>query len=1031
MQKFFLFFIHKKQFTILLVVGLILFGGLSIISIPKESAPEVQIPMGVITTALPGAASLDIERLITDKIEEAINNVDDLKNLTSTSREGVSVVIAEFEAGADLDKALQNLRDEVSRVKNSLPQDATNPEVMEINLTDQPILMISIASDLPPASFTDLAEAVKSEIKSVSGVSRIEVSGSRKREVQVVADKNLLSAYGLSLSDLIATINSANVSSPIGQIITSGIEYSIRFEGEVETPETIDNLVVNSNSNRSIYIRDIASVTYGLEPEKTLSRFSIAGQPAQQSITLSVYKRSGGDITKISSDIRNRLEMLKDSTLQDAEFLISFDTGEMIKDDLKNLLTSGLQTIILVLIVLFVFIGWRESIVAAGAIPLSFLIAFIGLYYSGNTINFISLFSLILAIGILVDSGIVVTEAIHQKILEKKNGFEAARETIEEYGWPLIAGTMTTVAVFLPLFLLPGIVGEFVASIPFTVLFVLLASIFVALGILPLVASWSFKRENNSRRIDKMRENYNQKLRLWYGKNLYKLFSRRSWQKRLVGIILVVFLLSLILPLSGLVKSIFFPQSDIDYIFAEISMPPGTPLSETDLMTRAVEEILYDFDEVDSFISNVGSGSYFSDGQSGARYANITLNLKKDRRQTSLQVAELLRQKIATIKNADIKVSVPNAGPPVGSAIEIKFIGEDLNDLSKTSLIAENILKTIPGVREVTSSSADSATEFVLVIDRGKAAIYGITPAMVAQTLRSSVFGTVATTLKNQGDEDVEVLVKMDLSGDSYDFSAIPNTTLDHIFQIMIRSASGEIPLGTILEPTIKASNGTITRENQERLTTVSSQIADGAIPNDILSEFKSKMGTKNLPDGVRMVFSGEQEEMTESFNDMFKALIIGLLLMFAILILEFNSLRYTIYVLSTVPLSLIGVFVGLAISRQPLSFPAVLGFIALAGIVVNNAIILIDAINIQRRRRPNQSINEAVINASTSRLRPIILTTITTVAGMIPLVFASPIWGPLAFTIMFGLTFAVVITLVFVPTIYSLWPGKESEQDN
>jgi len=1024
MNKIWFFFLEKKQFTYLLIAGILIFGFLAYLSIPKESSPEVKIPVGIVTTIYPGASASDVEKLVTDKIEDGLNNLSGLNKLTSTSRESVSIVTAEFEANADLDKSIQDLKSEVDKIKPELPEEANDPAVSEINFADQPIFIISISSELPPTEFSDLAENVKDELRSVSGVSRIEIGGSRAKQVQVIADKGKLALYNVSLGQVIAAVSGMNAAAPVGDITVDGVKYNLKFQGDITDPEVIKNLPVASRNGTPVFLRELANVYNGVAEPSSFSRFSVEGEPANQSITLSVFKKSGGDITEIGDEIKSRIETLKSGLLKDAEVLISFDQSKMIKDDLNHLLRSGFETIALIMIVLFITIGWRESFIAGLSVPLSFLIAFIGLQYSGNTINFISLFSLILAIGILVDSGIVVVESIYTRYKKHHDKERAAKETIEEYGWPLIAGTMTTIAVFIPLFFISGIVGKFIASIPYTTIFVLLASIFVALALVPILTIKVVKEGHSS--LEEKQNAYTLRFQNWYREKLQGIIGNRKRENKFMGLLIGLFFLSFLLPITGLVKVVFFPQEDSDFIYLDLEKSKGTPLEETDMAVRGVEELLYDDPRIESFITAVGSGSSFGSGGSGSNLANITLNLREDRSENSTEILESLKKKLEPIKTIQVKAMEPNSGPPVGAPIAIKLTGENLEDLDKASVEVERVLSTIKGTREITSSTKDDLPDFVLALNRDRASEFGLNAASVAQILRSSVYGVTATKVRSGGD-DIEVVVKVNLNpNDKYGLKS-SQTVLESINQLPVDTPSGQILLGSILDSSLKKGRSSITHEDNKRLVTVSGYLNEDITSAEVLSQFNKKQETLKLPEGVTLSTGGETEEMQKTFKEMFYALLGGLVLMLIILVLEFNSLRYAMYVLAIVPLSLTGVFLGLALSRQALSFPSILGFIALAGVIVNHTILLIDSIDRLRKKDPNRNIRELVIEAATVRLRPIILTTITTVMGMVPLIFVSSIWGPLAFTVMFGLSFSLLLTLGFVPVLVSRWPGRLS----
>ena len=1026
MHSLWTFFLHKRQFTLLLMAGLVLWGTIAVVSITKESAPEVQIPVGIVSTVLPGASPEEVERLVTNKLEEKLANLADLNKLTSTSRESVSVITAEFNASADLDKSIQKLKDEVDKAKGDLPEDATDPSVTDVNFVDQPVQIITVSADAPFASLADLSEQVKSELQSVRGVSRVEVSGVRDREVQVVVKKEELERYGLTLQQVVGALAASNATLPVGSIITNDVSYNVAFDGGLDRVENFETLPILSVGGQPIYLRDIATVSDGVVDANSFTRVSLSGEPSRQAFTLSVYKVRGQDVTLTTAQVREKLTAMETTLLAGSEVVIVQDAGKEVQRDLTQLIRTGLETVALVMISLFLTIGWRESIVAGLSIPLSFLIAFIGLLYSGNTINFVSLFSLILAIGILVDSGIVVVEAIHTRI--KTHGKDAAAvEAIREYAWPLIGGTMTTVAVFVPLFFISGIVGKFIATIPFTIIFVLLASIVVALGMVPTLTLMLTSAAEPSR-FAKLQDEWAERARDGYARMLRRFLTSRGDQNRFLVTIIVGFFVALSLPIIGAIPVDFFPQEDIDFVYIDIEMPQGTPLAQTDLMARAVEEALYPIDRIESFVTTVGATSQFSNNpQRDSRYANVTINLPSERDFTSSEVLQEIRSATTPLTaRAEIRAGQPTGGPPVGAEILIKFTGKDRDALDSAVSIGRDVLAQTEGATSVDTSSKNNGIEYVLDIDRAKLAAAGLTPAAVASTLRTAVSGTTATKLTG-GDKDVDVIVSMNLNPsfvDPHDANAV---SIDALRQITITSPTGNtVLLGSLMREGLRKSNATIVHEDRERLLTLTSSLAPNFTSAQVLASFNERMKEVELPKGVTMQIGGENEETNQSFAEMGYALLAGLALMFVILVLAFDSYRFTTYLLLTVPLSLIGVFAGLALMGQALSFPSLLGVIALAGVIINHAIILMDSIITRLHAGEGRLFLDIVIEAATTRLRPIFLTTITTVLGMIPLTHASGLWSPLAYAILFGLTFAMILTLVFIPLLVYRWPGKK-----
>ena len=1081
------FFIKNSRFAYLFLIALIGIGSYSLAVIPKESAPEVVIPVGVVSTILPGAPAADVESLVTNEIERGLASLENVKKITSSSREGFSSIVVEFDADADLDKSILDLKDEVDKIKPDLPDDAEDPAVSEINFVDQPILTIAISGELSDFALTELSNEVEKEIETIAGVSRVEISGVRDREVTVIVNQESLQRYDISLNEVTSAIQTANLTFPIGQIVNDGVSYNVAFEGDVKDSSQIKNIGVATRGNQPVFIKDIAIVEDGLAPASSLSRLSVEGSPSLNSIAFNVYKQSGGDITKITAAVNERIDELKGQhqLLDGITSVTVLDAGNDIKTDLVRLSSSGFQTVTLVVLLLIFAIGWREGLLAGLAIPLSFLFGFIGLYMSGNTINFLSLFSLILGIGILVDSAIVMIEGINRKMKDNPtiDKREAAISAIKEFSSPLISGTLTTVSMFVGLFIVSGVTGQFIASIPFTLIFLLFASLFVSLAILPLIASGFLHRRNTSQ-FEEKQVAYAHRLESWYRAKLkvyidsetrqnkflslifatlifaiflpinvfagafagplvyfaslksYAWQAKRSWSEMKrnfaflpmvgVSIALAVFVAGVIFPSTSLVKVIFFDQSDVDYLIVEIEEPEGTTKDVTDISVRRVEEILYDESEIDSFTVTVGSGSQFGAGGTGEKLANLFINLDKERERTSSEIVDDLREKFLILDDIKVTVNQPSDGPPTGAAIIVKFLGDDLTEITTLANQSAQIFRHNPNTVNVSASTNNNSTEFVLELDRDRATALGLSPFAISQIARTALYGTKATSLTTLN-EDIDVVVKLNLDNDNDTTSDTSNiTSINALSEISIPTQSGSVPLSSLVSVSLRESSSVINHEDGKRVVSVTADVAEGGNARDVQAEVLAHIESElDIPsDVIISTGGGETDESNKAFMEMFLALIVGIGLMVGILTLQFNSYLHMRYVLSILPYSLIGIMFGLAITQNTLSFPSMMGFIALSGIVVNNSILLIDMMNQMRKSNPETDIHEVVLDAASNRLRPILLTTITTVIGMIPLTYAGDLWSPLAYAVMFGLVFSVIITLVLIPITYIRRPG-------
>lgn len=997
------FLIEKFRFSALLIFAIVVTGVFSLATLPIESTPEVKIPYASIVTAYPGASPYDVEELITDVLEERIDGVEDIKAMDSSSVEGVSMIFIEFETDADIKEGVRNLQDAVSAVEASLPDDAEDPIVSELNYSNSPILVVSLSADLAHTELVEIAEDAQSEVLSVSGVSDVDLVGVRENEIVVEIDPEQLTKYSVSIFEVMNVLQSADINMPLGTVESNDIEYTLRFEAEL-LPEEIGNLVVRSG-DVPIYLRDVAQVTNELSEVTRYSRISLEGSSPDDAISMMIYKKTGGDIVAIVDEIFEKLNAIE---VADVQILATVDYAEDIRDQIGDLSWSGLQTIILVSITLFFSLGIREAIVAGLGIPLTFLIAFTAISLTGGTLNFLSLFSLILALGILVDTGVVITEGMHTKLQEGKTSKQIALETVREYQLPLISGTLTTVAAFVPMLLMTGIIGEFVKHIPRTVIYTLLASLFVGLGILPVIGSKILKV--NKRKRKTLLERSISNVRKSYRSALDWFISKKQRQNLLIVSMLLLFFGSMALPITGALEATMFPEEDYRYFFIEVSLPDGSGLEETNGIAEQIEGVLLETPEVESFVTTVGSSSDSADGGlvgaigTSSNLANFTVNLYEERERTSIEITTEYRKIFAEIPNADITVLELSSGPPGAAEIDFNIVGPDLDQLQDYSNEAISLLDSIDGPINLSSSLDDTVNEFVFTIDRQKAAEADLDAATLASVARISIAGMTVTTVKSD-DEDLNVVLQTS-----------SDTEIADVLSLPVLTSAGSFPLSHFVDVSFEPAPTVIVHSEGDRVVNITGDVKSGYVLANILSEFQEEFSIADADYSVE--YGGELEEMYESFASLGNSMIIGVLLIIVILVLQFNSYLQCGIIIFAIPLALIGVFPGLTLAGLPFSFPAFVGVVALAGIVVNNAIILIDRINNNIRKR-GMTKKEAILEAGPARFQPIILTSITTIFGIIPLALSDPTWGPLGFTIIFGLAFSTVLTLVVVPSMY------------
>ena len=1029
-DSFWRFFIDNARFTYFILVGIVILGLFSIINIPKESAPEVDFPVIVISTALPGASAIEVEELITARIENRIQGLSDLESFVSTSQTGFSQIVVNFNVNSDGREKLIDTRESVERVINELPTDASRPTIQQISFSDRPILNISLSGPYELIELKEYAELLRDEIEKIRFVSNVNISGAPREYIEVIVNQELLNQFEISLNQINQALRSANSEIPIGSIETAKTIYTLRLDGKLRNAEDVRNTPILNRGGAPILMRDIGTVIDAQSRPDIVTRYGAYNVDSEPSVSIQVFKQSGeGDIITIVDQVEDLIEEIKTGFLPDGlRINIIENNADNIREDLSQLLISGLMTVLIVLFVLILFLGWREALLASLVVPLTFLITFFVIEQLGYTINFLTLFSLILSLGILVDASIVVTESIFKNMEEKKcSAYDAVLLTIHEFQKPLIAGTMTTVFVFLPMLLLPGIIGKFIRPIPITVSVVLLSAIFVSLAIITTLAARLLKSKNITEKPQEIKkQNYPRKIiNLIYEKYnvaIHYLLNHRKPSKYFLIIVSVLFVISLSLPVVGLVKVNMFPSSPQNVIFIDIENPEGTPLSVTLSQLSDIEMFLIEDNRIRSFLTTAGARSDRGSVSTTNRnhVGSIVVRLDESKNTNSFDLISEYEEKFSIFSDTKIEISKIGSGPPSGSPVQVNVIGEDLENLFVAAEYISGLLEEIHSTRNISSGFNEGSGEFLITVNRKLANEYGLSPLDIASTLRTAISGNVATTIKSNNN-DTDVLIRYDIGAQFSQFGSVPQVSIADLQGVMIPSSRGPIPLSIFADVQLSNSLLNINRRDGERIISVTSDLEPGGNTRVILRELRQKIDQSQIPAGVDISFGGEAEDIAETFSSLGVVMFVGILLIFGLLIWQFNSYKQPFYVLTTIPLAIIGVLPGLAITNQPFSFPGFIGVVALSGIVVNNAIILIDAIN-NNKYLENMDKIKATEKAAKSRLQPIILTTLTTVSGMMPLALSDPSWAPLAFSIIFGLIFSTVSTLFIVPILYVIF---------
>ncbi|MFA4891613.1 MAG: efflux RND transporter permease subunit [Candidatus Gracilibacteria bacterium] len=1039
------FFIRKKLIAFILIIGISIIGLLSIFSIPKESMPEVKIPMAVIMTALPGATPSDVEELVTKPVEKEIAGVSNIAEWASSSTFGVSVISVQFEPKVDTKEAIANLKDATDQAASDLPDSAIGPNVKEISFTDYPIITFALVGELSQLSLSQIADNVATELDTVQGVLKTEISGKVTSQVSVTLDQNKLENAGLSITDIETAIKYSNMDMPAGTINMDKMTYSVRFQGRIENLQDLGKIILT----QGITLEDIAKIEFKTDKQSTLSRIWQPGQTGQSpalangpasgpspnwtknAISISIYKKTGGNILNVVDLSKEKIDELKAKNIIPAniDVVVASDNASYIRKDLGNLTEAGIETFIIIIIVLFLAIGFKEGLIASLSVPLTLFVTIPILIYLGETLNSLTLFSMVIALGILVDTAIVMMEAYNINIAKGFNSTDAATVAIETYKWPLITSILTTTFAFVPMLMLSGIVGQFIRTLPITITIVLISSLLLSIVLIPAVAISFIKSAGHAREEapKSILQPVIEAIKRFQINHLRSLMESRLKRIVLIGGTLFLFVLSISLPISGALQTEMFSSVDIPYFIISIETPKGTVLEETSKLASKVERLLTEVPEIDNFVTIVGSaqGSALTHesmfgigGNLDSNLANITVNLvdEKNRERRSYEIADAVRNQIkSTILEGKITVTEMKEGPPSGAAVTINVNGDDMATLKKISKDIQGFLKEIKGTKNIDDSLTQGLNEFVFKLDRDRLALHSLSTIEVSNIIRSVIQGANATTITLDS-KDTDVILKYDNT----------SPTISDIENIKIPSHKGYmIELKELGTYTFQESLSAINHREQKRSVQVTSAVEQDANSIEITQEIQNKLKDYPLPKGYTIDYSGDFESLTGSFSELGMAMLIGVILIAMTLILEFNSIRQTLIILFTVPMGLIGAIPGLWLFGQNFSFSAFLGIVALSGIVVSKGIVKIDKIN-SNLHQGNMPLKEAILEASASRTRPILLTTVATIIGAIPVALTDEFWRGIGVALATGVLASAFLALFVIPILYFILEKKK-----
>ncbi|TVQ50297.1 MAG: efflux RND transporter permease subunit [Saprospirales bacterium] len=1106
--------VDNSTTILILTFMILLFGIRSYQTIPKESFPEIPFPEIFVNTVYFGNSPMDIENLVTIPLERELAGISEVRNITSQSIQDFSIIVVEFDVDTEREVAIRKVRDAIDKAKPDLPNDLTDdPEIIDINLSEIPIMTVNLSGDYTAEDLKGFAEYLEERIKGLREISDVDIKGDRDFEVQINVDLFRMQSVKVNFTDIENAIQSENVTMSGGEILADGFRRTVRVVGEFESVEELRDIVVKSEDQKTIYLRDIAEVKLDYEDQ-----VSIARSDQLPVISLDVIKRAGENLLDASDKIK---EIIKDAENrvfpEDLTVQIFNDQSIQTRDMVQNLENSIISGVILVILVLLFFLGIRNALFVGVAIPLSMLMGILIINMLGYTLNMVILFSLILALGLLVDNAIVVVENIYRLRQTGFSGKEAAKYGTGEVALPIIASTATTLAAFLPLAFWPGLMGSFMKYLPITLIIVLTSSLFVALVINPVLTSLYMK-------IDKKDEDANVRKRKKFNVLIAVLimflfallfhFVELMWARNLLSIAIVISLLNIFLlrdatfwfqnKLIPVLESIYdkfirlalnrfmpivvffstvlllifavvllglnqpkvtlFPETQPAFVNVFVELPLGTDILTTDDVVRELEDRIMNTiephrDIVEAVLAQIGQNT--ADPNSGPDFgaspqrARITVSFVPQNERihvNTFEIMEEIRSSIVGIPGVEISVDKNSDGPPVGRPINIEISGEEIEDLATISDEMRVFINAqgIGGIEELRSDLLLGKPELLINIDREAARRYGASTFAIADAMRSAVFGKEVTKFK-VGEDEYPIMIRLK---EEYrnNISDLMNQ------QIVFRSASSgrliTIPISAVANIDFTSTYNSINRKNEQRVVSLYSNVLDGYNANEVVDRIKTALNNFDMPEHIQYEFTGEQEEQAENLEFLNTAFLVAIFLIFLIIVSQFNSLITPFIIILSVVFSTIGVFLGYVVNNVDIVIIMTgVGIISLAGIVVNNAIVLIDYINLLIRRKcidlelnglfdlTKSQVKECIVEGGAVRLRPVLLTAITTVLGLLPLAIgfnfnfftfvtdldpnfyiggdSVEFWGVMAWTVIYGLMFATFLTLIVVPAMY------------
>ena len=1012
--------------TILVFVAVALFGIFSIIKLPIDFLPRIDTPYVMVITSYPGASAEDIEENISKPLENSLNGVENLKHITSRSKENISVVALEFEYGIDNDVATNDVRDKLDMAKNNLPDGASTPILFKFSTDEMPIMLLSVKADESWSGlYKIIDEQVATPLARVGGVGTVSVQGIPERQIQIYCDPYKLEAYGMTIETISQIIAAENRSIPAGQMDVGSSTFSLRVDQEFTAVEELQSLVVGVRGGVNIYLRDVATIT-DTEQERAQEVYN----NGERTGLMIIQKQTGANAVQISKDVRETIEKIMPTLPSDIRITKVIDTSDNILDVADSLLNTILITFIVVMFVVMLMLGrWRAMFIIILTIPISMLSALIYILFTGDSLNIVTMSSLSISIGMVVDNAIVVLENITSHVDRGSRVKQAAIFATKEVGLSIIASTLTTLAVFLPLTMIDGMAGVMFKPMGWMVTITLTVSMAAALTFTPVLCSLIMKQNPKKSSLQKYVDGAMGWVDNIYAKALRWCVTHRKTfllgaAALFVGVVLII---------APRVKTEFFPMQDNGRISVKVKMPVGTRQDITrDLALRISDVFKQNYPEITVLNASLGvadsDNAYASIQENGTHYIsfNITLTKKTERERTLSEIGDLMRKDLdqfSEIRSYEVIESGQQGGAGGQSKVDVELYGYDFAETDRIAAEIKQAMLGVEGCTEVTISREEYTPEYHVVFDREKLAMHGLNVATAGTFLRNRVNGSTASYFRENG-EEYDILVRYERnfreSLDEIENITLYNTTTGAALKVR--------DVATIIE---SQTPPTIERKDRSRYVKISGSVGHGYAMSDVIEGTTAALSTIHMPAGITWQYGGSYDDQMDTFVDMGMLLVLMVILVFVIMASQFESLSYPFVIMFSLPFAIVGVLLGLWMTGTAVGVMGLLGVLMLVGIVVNNGIVLVDYTRLLVGRKI--PLIEAVVAGGKSRLRPILMTTMTTVLGMVPMAagngVGSEMWNSLGMVVASGLTFSTFVTLFLIPVLFTWLANRQQRK--